>query len=446
MAVPLDICLNRLFDDDDSPLPSVPVLSKIMNAVVSQPDNARVRNLNADKVLPLLTDPDLAAWYVLRHAGFAKEGSRIILPDVDKANDQIKQVFQVFTEYVAMREAKQKAKMAADAEMEARIAQRRAEREAKLAEEKAAREAALAAQKAEEEFVQAEADRRLAAWREAQQAEKLAEQAKRREARRQRREAILSLKAKLQEEAAAGSTSGGDSVSATTDPADSTILDSDAMTIAPVTAAPAAGDGAEPKPTVADLDAELAALEDTPDEDEETNKLREKLRKMTDAELDEFEADTLGISTVKTEDLDEEELAAMGIRPKSKTSTKRPDEKPLSEMTYEEKMQWLERRKEENRIRKEKEAIQKMKDAEKQRRELGRVAMELQEQLEEQRRRDAMAARRKEDAEKRAAAARARQLAKEDQERRKREAEERQKELERIRAEKEAAARATGRK
>jgi len=36
------------------------------------PSNARFRSLNGAKLLPRLTSPSLAGWYILRHAGFVK--------------------------------------------------------------------------------------------------------------------------------------------------------------------------------------------------------------------------------------------------------------------------------------------------------------------------------------------------------------------------------------
>jgi len=121
-------------------------------------------------------------------------------------------------------------------------------------------------------------------------------------------------------------------------------------------------------------------------------------------------------------------------RAQQTAADRRAGEKPLSEMTHDEKMQWLEKRQAQVKERRAKEAIESEKERELNRRDVGKAAQEVQEKLEMMRMKDAAALKRKEDAEKRVAMNRIKEKINADKERRRKEAEERAKEVEKIRA------------
>jgi hypothetical protein len=91
---------------------------------------------------------------------------------------------------------------------------------------------------------------------------------------------------------------------------------------------------------------------------------------------------------------------AKGMTPEAAAAAAGAPKKPMSEMTYEEKMQWVEDRKKAAIKRREQEALQKIKDSERTRRETGHAAIDLAEKVAEIQAKAAAEKKRREDAEK----------------------------------------------
>lgn len=80
-AVPLEICLNHIYDAQGETALEVDIAIKILQTIVTNNGLEKFRSVNATKVLPRIAlDDNLALFYTLRHAGFYKDGERLVCP------------------------------------------------------------------------------------------------------------------------------------------------------------------------------------------------------------------------------------------------------------------------------------------------------------------------------------------------------------------------------
>jgi len=78
IAVPLDLCLKHIYDANGETNLSVDIAIKLLKSIVDSPADQKLRNVNAKLLTRVAADNKLQLWYVLRHAGFAKDGDRLI--------------------------------------------------------------------------------------------------------------------------------------------------------------------------------------------------------------------------------------------------------------------------------------------------------------------------------------------------------------------------------
>lgn len=371
------------------------VLRKLISNVIESPENPRFRSLNAAKVLERITQPNLAPWYILNHAGFHKAEDRIIYAE-DTPMDHTRGVLSLLDEaaahHASIVEEQRRIQAAKDQASAARTTELRAERLKREAEEKEA-------ERVRKEAEAAEVARRKAE-REARAAQEAAEREEQARAERESRIAKAMEGGKTREEA---------------EEAEAQLAADEAMAkelaremeAAPAEEAPAGGRSR----------ARGAMTDDDDDEiDPALLRLAEEIKKGKGA------------------------LAAPAASKKKNPYELSAEEKErVSLMTAAEKTEWLEARRVQIRAKIEAEEFEHEKQREIARVQQGKAALDLrekQEELEKVRMRDLYHLKKKEDAQKKQHRAMLNARLKEDQARRKREAEERAREVERIRREK----------
>ena len=356
-------------------------------------DNTRFRSLNALKIMPRVIEPNLAGLYILYHAGFVKQGDRIIFPDntpVDRAAGVLAMLDSMISHQsaqLALRKAEQEVK---DRLANERVAQMREER---LKREKEEKEAAL--KKKEEERLEMER-------RKAELERKAQEEAAAREAQR----------LKEREERIAKSMESG-------------------LTL----------EQAEEKERQLERDEEMAKQVARQMEEEERQQAEELKRskrlKMGDDD-EEIDPELLKLA----EEIKKKGASGAPLPAKQKKDiilTLEEKEK-VALMTADEKKAWFDKKRAEMRAKMEADEAEKARQAEINRMQQGKAMLDLrskQEELERLRVEEAHRQKKKEEAAQRAAMNKLQHKLKEDQERRRLEKEARLKELEKIRAEKE---------
>ncbi len=403
--IPLTFCLDSLFTDKGESLFEFDTVRKILTTILSDPTNTRYQSLNATKVLPRLTSPNLAPWYVLRHAGFAKVGDRLVL--VGGVNiDKIQAVLTAIQEAEDRANKKQSDIQAAyDAELAAA--------DARLAER-------IALRRAEEEernrlqAIENEKQAQLQAEKDAKAKEDAALQPPQEHIQMNDGEVKLpSYEDIIQGDATTSTTT-------TTTTATNVPLTNEEQMLA---------DEQLARELQAQLDEE-AQLDRDEEQDQAKTKPAAMDSTMTDEEIDPEILKIAAAARARAKN-----QATAGLTAKQRLA---PGEKPLSEMTREEKMVWLEKKKAQNKIRAEHRKNEENRNKYLNQKNLVHAQQDLQERLEMAQMRDAAALKAKEERERIANMNRLRAKAAADKERRKKEAEERAREIERIRAAKAA--------
>lgn len=396
VAIPLDAAVESIWAEQDvsSRTNTVKLLYKILLNVLENPTEAKYRKINAEKLAPKLTSFGLGPIYVLRHAGFVKTETHFEMP-LDASLDPLQVALSTVQSFRLLRDGD--AAAAADAADAAKSEQARKV----AAEQEAAREAAeMAAYQERQRLRKLEREAALKAQAEQSEKNKAYRLAKeRREARKQAIQArARALDRKRAEEARAAAIAAGE-------------LDPDTL------AAPIKVNASRYALICEETGEGFMTAEEAAKYAEETG--HQNFRQVPQEEPD----------------LDEE-LANI-LEQAQKDKTKSATGKKIQDMTSDEKMEWLAKRREEVREKHRKEKIEREKNSEASRRTMAKAAADMKERREMFAAKDLARLKKKEEAERKKHRKEIKEKIRLQKERRKREAEREKERLAKLKAEQE---------